>query len=111
MKGNEVRVVFFLQPVDQVRDGKVAKVEPFKNSLGVVSFLLLALLLVLGVLVYLSFNFEVDPSQAEATTRKPTTTTRKPTTTTEATSKEPLTEATSQRDDENTTESSSGKIG
>ena len=114
MKGNEARVVFYLHPVDQVRDGKVAKVEPFKNSLGVVSFLLLALLLVLGVLVYLSFNFEVDPSQAEATTRKPTTTTRKPTTTTshtEATSKEPLTEATSQRDDENTTESSSGKIG
>ena len=95
MKGNEARVVFFLHPVDQVRDGKVAKVEPFKNSFGVVSFLLLALLLVLGVLVYLSLTLEVDAIQTEATTKKSTTTT----------------EATSKRDDETTTESSSGKIG
>ena len=53
MKGNEARVVFFLHPVDQVRDGKVAKVEPLKNSAGIISLLLLALLLGLGVLVFL----------------------------------------------------------
>ena len=28
MKGNEARVVFFLHPVDQFKDGKVLKMEP-----------------------------------------------------------------------------------
>ena len=28
MKGNEARVVFFLHPVDQFKDGKVLKVDP-----------------------------------------------------------------------------------
>ena len=29
MKGNQARVVIFLHPVDQLRDGKVSKVGPF----------------------------------------------------------------------------------
>ena len=65
MKGNEARVVFFLHPVDQVRDGKVAKVEPLKNSVGIISLLLLALLLGLGVLSYLYLDLEADPGQPE----------------------------------------------
>ena len=65
MKGNEARVVFFLHPVDQVKDGKVAKVEPLKNSVGIISLLVLALLLGLGVLIYLFLTPYVDPSQPE----------------------------------------------
>ena len=116
MKGNEVRVAFFLHPVDQVRDGMVAKVEPIKNSVGIISLLLLAMLLGLGVLFHLSLTLEVDPIQTEATLRKP----RKTTTTTmshsEARSTKPvtesITEATSEekKDDETTTEYSPGKI-
>ena len=65
MKGNEARVVFFLHPVDQVRDGKVAKVEPLKNSVGIISLLVLALLFGLGVLIYLFLTLKADPSQPE----------------------------------------------
>ena len=65
MKGNEARVVFFLHPVDQVKDGKVAKVEPLKNSVGIISLLVLALLFGLGVLIYLCIDLESDPSQLE----------------------------------------------
>ena len=116
MKGNEARVVFFLHPVEQVKDGKVAKVEPLKNSVGIISLLLLALLLGLGVLIYLFLTLEIDPIQTEATLRKP----RKTTTTTmnhsEARSTEPVTESTTEatseekKDDETTTEYSPGKI-
>ena len=83
MKGNEARVVFFLHPVDQVRDGKVAKVEPLKNSVGIISLLLLALLLGLGVLIYLFLTLEADPSQPE-----PVSTTE---TSSESTASEPVT--------------------
>ena len=116
MKGNEARVVFFLHPVDQVKDGKVAKVEPLKNSLGVVSFLLLALLLGLRVLVYLSLTLDVDLIQTEATTRKPTKSTTMTMSPSEATSKEPVTESSTEatseenRDDETTTKSGPGEI-
>ena len=58
-------MVFFLHPVDQVRGGKVAKVEPLKNTVGIISLLLLALLLGLGVLIYLFFDLEADPIQPE----------------------------------------------
>ena len=94
MKGNEARVVFFLHPVDQVRDGKVAKVKPLRNSLGVASLLLVALLLGLGVLIYLFLTPNVDPSQPEpdSTTESfPESTTSEPATTgsTEVTSERP----------------------
>ena len=105
MKGNEARVVFFLHPVDQVKDGKVAKVEPLKNSVGIISLLLLALLLGLGVLIYLFFTLKADPSQpepvsttetnSESTTSEPVSVT---TQSTEATSEEP-------RENKSTTES------
>ena len=97
MKGNEARVVFFLHPVDQVRDGKVAKVEPLKNSVGIISLLVLALLLGLGVFIYLFLTLEADPSQPE-----PVSTTD---TSSESTTSEPVTtgstEVTSERPKEN----------
>ena len=104
MKGNEARVVFFLHPVDQVKDGKVAKVEPLKNSVGIISLLLLALLLGLGVLIYLFLTFEVNPSQPE-----PVSTTE---TYSEPTTSEPVTtgstEVTSERPRENKSTTDSG---
>ena len=104
MKGNEVRVAFFLHPVDQVRVGKVAKVEPLKNSLGIISLLLLALLLGLGVLIYLFLTPNVDPSQPE-----PDSTTA---TNSESTTSEPVTtgstEVTSERPRENKSTTESG---
>ena len=57
MKGNEARVVFYLHPVDQLKDGQVAKVKPLRNSF-VLSFLLsLGLLISLGTLLYVIFQF------------------------------------------------------
>ena len=70
MKGNEARLVFFLHPVDKVREGKVAKVEPLKNSVGIISLLLLALLLGLGVLIYLFLTLEAEPVSLSATTQQ-----------------------------------------
>ena len=105
MKGNEARVVFFLHPVDQVRGGKVAKVEPLKNSVGIISLLLLALLLGLGVLLYLFLTLEADPSQP-----KPVSTTE--TNSEESTTSEPVTtgstEVTSERPRENISTTDSG---
>ena len=78
MKGNEARVVFFLHPVDQVRDGKVAKVEPLKNFLGVTSLLVVALLLGLGVLGYLFSPLVFRTPQTPTTTASPITATTTP---------------------------------
>ena len=72
MKGNEARVVFFLQPVDQVKDGKVAEVEPFKKSVGIISLLLLALVLGLVALTYLFLTPYVGASQPEAVSTRET---------------------------------------
>ena len=63
MKGNEARVVFFLHPVDQLKDGQVSKMKPLRSSFGVFAILLLGLLLGLGVLVYLLLPFGVQTSQ------------------------------------------------
>ena len=62
MKGNETRVVFFLHPVDQLKDGQVSKMKPLRSAFGVLS-LLLGLLLGLGVLVFLLFPLGVQTSQ------------------------------------------------
>ena len=104
MKGNEARVVFFLHPVDQVRDGKVAKVEPLKNSVGIISLLLLALLLGLGVLIFLFLALEADPRQPEldSTTKTNSESTTSRPVTTEST------EVTSERPRENKSTTDSG---
>ena len=60
MKGNEARVVFFLHPVDQLRDGQVSKVKPSRSSFGVGLLLLLGLLVGIAVLVYVSLDFGVQ---------------------------------------------------
>ena len=57
MKGNEARVVFFLHPVDQLKDGKVSRVKPLRSSFVVRFLFLLGLLLGLGVLVYVFLQF------------------------------------------------------
>ena len=59
MKGNEARVVFFLHPVDQLKHGKVSRVQPLRSSLRV-TFLFLLGLLGLGVLVYVLLQFGVQ---------------------------------------------------
>ena len=75
MKGNEARVVFFLQPVDQFKDGEVTKVKKsFWNYFGFRSLLLLlGLLLGLGVLAYVLVQIE-GPVPVVSTTYAPTTT-------------------------------------
>ena len=60
MKGNEARVVFFLHPVDQLKDGQVSKVQPLRRSFVVSVLLLVGLLLGLGVLVFVLFQFGVE---------------------------------------------------
>ena len=56
MKGNDVRIVFFLQPVDQFKDGEVTKMEsPLRNyfsfwiSLGFCALFLISLVLALAL--------------------------------------------------------------
>ena len=126
MKGNEARVVIFLHPVDQVKDGKVAKVEPLKNSVGIISLLLLALLLGIGVLIYLFLTLEADPSQPEpvSSTEASSTTNEQrffweelevtTTATKTSTMNEPVTtgstEVTSEKPGENKSSTESGKI-
>ena len=58
MKGNEARVVFFLHPVDQLKDGQVSRVQPLSSSFVSSFLLLVGLLLALGVLVYVLLQFE-----------------------------------------------------
>ena len=76
MKGNEAMVVFFLHPVDQLKDGQVSRVQPLRRSFVV---LLLGLLLGLGVLVYVLLQFGVEtrsqqePVLFDATTKSPVT--------------------------------------
>ena len=60
MKGNEARIVFFLHPVDQLKDGHVSKVQPLRRSFVVSVLLLLGLLLGLGVLVFVLLQFGVQ---------------------------------------------------
>ena len=60
MKGNEARVVFFLHPVDELKDGQVSEVKPLRRSFAVNVLLLLGLLLGLGVLVFVLLQFGVQ---------------------------------------------------
>ena len=79
MKGNEARVVFFLHPVDQLKDGQVSKVKPLRRSFAVSVLLLLGLLLGLGVLVFVFLQFGVqtrsqqEPEPFNAATDSPAT--------------------------------------
>ena len=82
MKGNEARVVFFLHPVNQVRDGKVAKVKPLRNIMVVTALLFVALFLGLGVLGYLFFPMAPTTALTTTTTDSPTTATTTPSITT-----------------------------
>ena len=77
MKGNEARVVFFLHPVNQFKDGEVAKVKKslwsffgFRSLL----LLLLGLLLGLGVLAYVLMAQIGDRAPVVSTTNASITT-------------------------------------
>ena len=90
MKGNEARVVFFLHPVNQFKDGEVAEVKKslwsffgFRSLL----LLLLGLLLGLGVLAY------VLMAQTNGTAPEVLTTTASITTATTRTTSVTLTSA------------------
>ena len=76
MKGNEARVVFFLHPVDQLKDGQVSKVQPLRRSFVVSVLLLLGLLLGLGVLVFVLLQFGVQTEVPFTTTTEPPVTER-----------------------------------
>ena len=83
MKGNEVRIVFFLQPVDQFKDGEVTKMEsPLRNyfsfwiSLGFCALFLISLVLALALTLK-----EGPPKPLVTTTTAPPTTTTASTTT------------------------------
>ena len=79
MKGNEARVVFFLHPVDQLKDGQVSQVKPLTSSFAVTFLLLLGLLLGLGVLLFVFLQFGVqarsrqEPVPFDTTTESPVT--------------------------------------
>ena len=93
MKGNEARVVFLLQPVDQFKDGEVAKVNRFYGYLGFRSLLLLGLLLGLGLLAYVLFQIE-DQEPMVSTTTAPIPTTTKTTLTSDPATTDPATTTT-----------------
>ena len=81
MKGNEARVVFFLHPVNQFKDGEVAEVKKSLWSFfgfRSVILLLLGLLLGLGVLAYVLMTQIGGPLPVVSTTTAsiPTATTR-----------------------------------
>ena len=92
MKGNEVRIVFFLQPVDQFKDGEVAKVEsPLRNYFGRIwgsyGFWIssgLCALFLISLVLALALTLKEGPPQpvVTTTTAPPTTTTATTTTST-----------------------------
>ena len=92
MKGNEVRVVFFLQPVDQFKDGEVTKVESplrnyFRRIWGSHGFWIssgLCALFLVGLVIVLALTLKEGPPKplVTTTTAPPTTTTATTTTST-----------------------------
>ena len=91
MKGDEARVVFFLHPVDQLKDGQVSRVKQLSwSSSGVCLLLLLSLLLGLGVLMYILLQFggltQSQPGLVSTTEVSSDATTESPERTTEDTS-------------------------
>ena len=107
MKGNEARVVFFLHPVDQLKDGQVSKVQPLltalRRSFAVTVLLLLGLLLGLGVLVFVLLQFGVETKSQQ----EPLSTTEVPF---DTTTKSPVTERTREPESAGTERSTEVKI-
>ena len=100
MKGNEARVVFFLHPVDQLKDGQVSKVQPLRRPFVVTVLLLLGLLLGLGVLVFVLLQFGVETKSRQ----EPLSTTEVPF------AKSPVTERTREPESAGTERSTEVKI-
>ena len=103
MKGNEARVVFFLHPVDQLKDGQVSRVQPLRRSFAVTVLLLLGLLLGLGVLVFVLLQFGVETRSRQ----EPLSTTEVPF---DTTTKSPVTERTREPESAGTERSTEVKI-
>ena len=58
MKGNEARIVLFLHPVKEFKEGQVSKAKPTSMILGFRSILLiLGTTFALGVLAYVLYSF------------------------------------------------------
>ena len=70
MKGNEARVVFFIHPVDQLRDGKVSKVKERSTTFVLLSVLLLVLLLAVCLFTPI-FGLGYKPQELVKLTKQP----------------------------------------
>ena len=76
MKGNEVRIVFFLQPVDQFKDGEVTKMESplrnyFRRIWGSYSFWIplgFCALFLISLVLALALTLKEGPPQPVVTT-------------------------------------------
>ena len=70
MKGNEARVVFFIHPVEQLRDGKVSKVKERSTTFVLLSVLLLVLLLAVCLFTSI-FGLGYKPQELVKLTKQP----------------------------------------
>ena len=70
MKGNEARVVFFIHPVDQLRDGQVSKVKERSTTFVLLSVLLLVLLLAVCLFTPI-FGLGYKPQELVKLTKQP----------------------------------------
>ena len=68
MKGNEARVVFYLHPVDKLKEGQVAKVKPLRNSFLVGFLGLLIGLAPLFYVFYVQFGVQTRSRQRSVST-------------------------------------------
>ena len=70
MKGNEARVIFFIHPVEQLKEGQmVSKVKSSRRSFGVFSVLLFGLLI--GRCVFLQFGVQTRSLEGIQTSTEP----------------------------------------
>ena len=74
MKGNEARVVFFINPVDHFPEGQQGSRDPGSrgpgNLLVVGLVLLLVLILGIGVFVFVFFDKTIEPTVTERPTEE-----------------------------------------
>ena len=82
MKGNEARVIFFLHPVKEFKEGQVSQAKPKSMVLRLRSVLLgLGTLLAIGVLAYVLYRLTNEQKGRDGTSTIRTTTTTTTTTT------------------------------
>ena len=73
MKGNEARVIFFIHPVEQLKEGQVvSKVKSSRRSFGVFSILLFGLLI--GLCLFIQFGVQTRSLEGIQTSTEPVVT-------------------------------------